>query len=210
LVAGALRENHERCAAALATACAARLRVAAGDEQRVSALASGFGQGRAGVALALHVLATSGLGDDLLALRDAALSGATEPNSRVDWCHGAAGIGIGCLAMDGAEGSIEQMTTAVELHGWLPGDSLCHGALGNTDLLLLTGHDARPWGAGVLARRRIAGAFACGGPRGVIVPGLMIGLAGIGYQLLRISAPAELPPLLVPGAGCAPRADHQG
>ncbi|NJL57749.1 hypothetical protein HC928_23425 [bacterium] len=38
--------------------------------------------------------------------------------------------------------------------------------------------------------------WACGTPTGVETPGLMMGLAGIGYQLLRLANPQSVPSIL--------------
>ena len=64
-----------------------------------------------------------------------------------------------------------------------------------------------------LTGRRIAGSilddiqsngWKCGNPLGVDCPGLMTGLAGIGYGLLRLAAPERVPSVLLLEA---PRAD---
>jgi len=38
--------------------------------------------------------------------------------------------------------------------------------------------------------------WGCGGPNGVEMPGLMLGLAGIGYQMLRLAEPDRVPSVL--------------
>jgi lantibiotic modifying enzyme len=38
--------------------------------------------------------------------------------------------------------------------------------------------------------------WLCGGPSGIESPGLMLGLAGIGYQLLRLAEPQRVPSVL--------------
>jgi lantibiotic modifying enzyme len=38
--------------------------------------------------------------------------------------------------------------------------------------------------------------WRCGGPGGVETPGLMLGLAGIGYQMLRLAEPDRVPSVL--------------
>jgi lantibiotic modifying enzyme len=37
----------------------------------------------------------------------------------------------------------------------------------------------------------------CGVPNGVETPGLMTGITGIGYELLRLAAPTQVPSLLI-------------
>src|SRR5262249_23114157 len=49
--------------------------------------------------------------------------------------------------------------------------------------------------SGVLSRIR-AGGWTCGVPQGVETPGLLAGLAGIGYGLLRLASPAVIPSIL--------------
>jgi lantibiotic modifying enzyme len=39
--------------------------------------------------------------------------------------------------------------------------------------------------------------WQCGGPQAVEMPGLMLGLAGIGYQMLRLAEPDRVPSVLV-------------
>ena len=89
--------------------------------------------------------------------------------------------------------------------------SLCHGDLGNIELLL----QARRLGGGSVwdeESQRIAGSvlvsiegdgWRCGNPRSVESPGLLTGLAGIGYGLLRLAESQRVPPVLLlsPGAG---------
>jgi lantibiotic modifying enzyme len=82
---------------------------------------------------------------------------------------------------------------------------LCHGDLGNVDFLLLASArlaDPR-WPA---ETGRLAGAilgsierngWLCGVPLAVETPGLMTGLAGIGYGLLRLAVPTRVPSVLV-------------
>lgn len=48
----------------------------------------------------------------------------------------------------------------------------------------------------ILGSARDNGWF-CGVPLGVESPGLMTGLAGIGYELLRLAEPTNLPSILV-------------
>lgn len=127
------------------------------------------------------------------------------------WCHGAAGIGLGRLNslahVDDAEIRAE-IATALETtlaQGFGMNHSLCHGDLGNLELLQqAAGVLADPQlqarfeslSAGVLASIKNHG-WLCGVPSGVETPGLMNGLAGIGYGLLRLAEPARVPSVLV-------------
>ena len=126
------------------------------------------------------------------------------------WCHGAPGIGL--VRLD-ALGSSDDPELARDLaaalgstarFGFGSNDSLCHGDLGNLELFVrahelgyrgewedaLAGHSSR------LVTRVQKGHWRCGVPGGVETPGLMTGLAGIGYGLLRIAAPERVPSLL--------------
>ncbi|WP_205661013.1 type 2 lanthipeptide synthetase LanM family protein [Amycolatopsis vastitatis] len=117
------------------------------------------------------------------------------------WCHGAVGIGLGRLALPGpadAERSAEitAATTAALATGFGANHSLCHGDFGSLDLLLAAGHDeAADRGAAVLGSIDRHG-WRCGVPTGAETPGLMAGLAGIGYGLLRAADPAHVPSVL--------------
>ncbi|MCC6170219.1 MAG: type 2 lantipeptide synthetase LanM family protein, partial [Caldilineaceae bacterium] len=82
--------------------------------------------------------------------------------------------------------------------------SALQGAMGVLDLLMLAGGR---WGddwphpqVDELAARLVAGMARdgrrCATPQAVEVPGLMLGLAGIGYQLLRLAEPARVPSVL--------------
>jgi type 2 lantibiotic biosynthesis protein LanM len=126
------------------------------------------------------------------------------------WCHGAPGIGLARLAaLEQLDDTVvrEEIDTALRTtldHGFGRGHALCHGDLGNLELLLQAGT--------VLADRRwreeayrLAGPIAdcvsrnewrCGTPREVESPGLMTGLAGIGYGLLRLAEPTRVPSVL--------------
>lgn len=132
----------------------------------------------------------------------------TPPRSPVLWCHGAAGIGMSRLAMAGVLDDPlidEELSIAVDTvvrAGFGHNFSLCHGDLGNLDLLL----QAAPLsstGASIASRHAKAvldgieaQGWVCGLPGGMEAPSLMVGLAGIGYGLLRIAAPAAVPSVL--------------
>ncbi len=58
-------------------------------------------------------------------------------------------------------------------------------------------HGAARTGEGAAADSVDEHGWLCGVAWGVETPGLMTGLAGIGYGLLRLAAPEEVPSLLV-------------
>jgi type 2 lantibiotic biosynthesis protein LanM len=135
------------------------------------------------------------------------------------WCHGAPGIGLarlGCVSLDPDEEFHSEIEAAVQ---WLranppnPADHLCCGEFGNLELLLAAGlrlgrtdwvHEAQIRGASTIAR---AGRMHDGGRTGfqsnlgpcdsIFMPGLFDGLAGIGYQMLRLAAPGRVPSVLL-------------
>ncbi|MFG1678313.1 type 2 lanthipeptide synthetase LanM family protein [Micromonospora sp. NPDC049282] len=174
-------------AADLARVCADRL-----DTSRTSAggLAAGFADGRAGVAWARR--------------DDAAVAALSLPDTADHgWCGGAAGI--------------------VSVRGVQPGDdpariirrfaqrpvlrdlSLCHGELGVVEALVVLAafepdrsvQRALRWRAGLVLDAIERYGPCCGTPDGVATPGLLNGLAGIGYGLLRLGFPAQVPSVLL-------------
>ncbi len=82
--------------------------------------------------------------------------------------------------------------------------SLAYGDLGRLDFLFIVCRERpAPELVAVVAEHIAAmtqpiaeGRWLCGTPFGVATPGLMTGLAGIGYQLLRLAACPDLPSLL--------------
>jgi len=148
-------------------------------------------------------------------LRQTELSGAeAEPGSprfMAAWCHGAAGIGLARLrALQHLEDPVLSDEIAAALHttltrGFGQTHSLCHGDMGNLDLLIeasQTLNDSR-WRlqidrlAAMVLDSMDRDGWQCGGPQAVELPGLMLGLAGIGYQMLRLAAPDLVPSVLV-------------
>lgn len=133
-----------------------------------------------------------------------------DPPFMVAWCHGAPGIGLGRLASlpyfeDGVmheEIAIALQTTLAQGFGW--NHSLCHGDLGDLETLLTAAQvldDAeyqahRERLAAMLLESIETYGWLTGIPLGVETPGLMTGLAGIGYELLRLAAPERVPCLL--------------
>ena len=129
----------------------------------------------------------------------------------VAWCHGAVGIGLSRVNMldcfDDAAIRAEIGAAVHTAFDWGVGDnqSLCHGALGNLDFLLQAGR--------TLADRDVAASanglaravlediarhgWRCGLPLSAESPGLMTGLAGIGYGLLRLADPLRIPSVLL-------------
>jgi type 2 lantibiotic biosynthesis protein LanM len=128
----------------------------------------------------------------------------------VAWCHGAPGIGLARLRSlthtDTSEirADIEAALNTTITRGFGGNHSLCHGDLGNLDFLLdaaLTLHNAELKDrvyriAGSILESIKADGWLCGVPSGVESPGLLTGLAGIGYELLRLAEPENVPSVL--------------
>src|SRR5262249_30212673 len=123
------------------------------------------------------------------------------------WCHGAPGIGLARAALlelradDGWRADLSVAAWATERHGFGLNHSLCHGDLGNVELLeraaqtlndtaLADAYEAR---LGAIADSIDRLGWSCGVPLGVETPGLWNGIAGIGYGWLRAAAPQEIP-----------------
>ena len=135
----------------------------------------------------------------------------SERSFMVGWCHGAPGIALTRLqALEHVEGARlhDDIAAALETtlrHGFGGDHSLCHGSLGNIEPLLQASErlGPHPW-AGHVERASAAvvgsirdNGWSCGVPLGVESPGLMTGLAGIGYGLLRLSEPSRIPAILI-------------
>jgi type 2 lantibiotic biosynthesis protein LanM len=134
------------------------------------------------------------------------------------WCYGAPGIGLARLrALDhlatlppGEAGALrEEVAIAARLtaeRGFGQNHCLCHGDLGNLDFLAQAagtpdapaglGREVRRWTAVVLGSIARDG-WRCGTRAGVLSPGLMNGLAGIGLGLLRLADARRVPSVLV-------------
>ena len=126
------------------------------------------------------------------------------------WCHGAPGVGLGrtrAYRYFPDREILEEIETAVATtleRGFGLNHSLCHGDLGNVELLLegsriLPGNRFSKFlestTSSILASIDEHG-FLCGVPSGVETPGLMTGLSGIGYGLLRLAEPEAVPSVL--------------
>ena len=137
------------------------------------------------------------------------------------WCHGAPGIGLTRLRLlqltaDDALGSEVRAAVDATLaslrdprSAMLSNFSLCHGAPGNAELLLLAGHTfgdaslteaARQVGElGISQVHERGGEWPSGNPNGLPTPGLMLGDAGVGLFYLRLHDPHGTPPAVLIG-----------
>lgn len=133
------------------------------------------------------------------------------------WCHGAAGIGLarlGTARFGEADSSLGAEVAAavatVRRRPLSPLDTLCCGNLGNAELLAEAARlpDNHALGAALAAeasaatralleRAEASGSFGWNAAGDDDNLGLFRGLAGIGYALLRRTAPETLPNLLI-------------
>ena len=144
--------------------------------------------------------------------RRTAAASTEEPMFCMAWCHGAPGIGLGRI------GALDIMNTVDVQHDiqaalastgsvkLLPHDHLCCGNAGLMDTLCTAGERLYQgdWTrkALQLAARTIARANKCGGfniafRNGFFNPSLFQGAAGVGYQLLRLADPVQIPSVLL-------------
>lgn len=129
---------------------------------------------------------------------------------QVTWCHGAPGIGLArllcrrLLADPLLEEEIEVALRTTRAKGFGSNHSLCHGDLGNLELFLEAARafPESSWGAeanrlaAIILQSIERNGWLCGNPLAVESPGLMTGLAGIGYGLLRCTEPDRVPSVL--------------
>ena len=133
------------------------------------------------------------------------------PRYPIAWCHGAAGIGLARLAvLNRLDDStlLDEIRVALNTtlkHGFGQSHCLCHGDMGNLELLLSAARmlddanlarETQRMTARILASMDRTGWY-CGGPDGVELPGLMLGIAGIGYEMLRLADPETIPNVLI-------------
>ena len=186
-------------AAALAGEYADRLAEGMADEA-----ATGFADGPAGVGYVLLRHAAAGGGERHAAAGRAALD--RDPVPSLDdpnyaWCTGIAGHVLARAALGEPP---DRWVALLDAREPLRDTSLCHGELGVAEALTVLaagGHDvarAAQWRCAA----RLLGALEqhgprCGTPRAVPAPGLLSGLAGIGFGLLRLGFPETVPSVLL-------------
>lgn len=134
-----------------------------------------------------------------------------KPSFACSWCHGAPGIGLARLGILGVLDSpaihedIEAAIIATKQQKLRNSDHLCCGNLGRVDFLLTAAQklsrpelmqDAIQIASRVVARAKQKGHF---GYSSILNfhPGFFPGAAGIGYQLLRLAYPDQLPSVLL-------------
>lgn len=144
-------------------------------------------------------------------------AGQQESNSyMVAWCHGAPGIGMARLAslayVDDAtlHAEIDAALQTSLAHGFGVNHCLCHGDMGNLEFVLsatklpsLSQYEeqAQALTSALLENIERQGRVT-GVPLGVETPGLMIGITGIGYALLRLASAERIPSVLLLAPPC--------
>jgi lantibiotic modifying enzyme len=125
------------------------------------------------------------------------------PGYMTAWCHGATGIGLAreraaeILSDEGyrAEAEIARETSKSSLENIGAGNfSLCHGHAGNAEFC----HSKETMEAGIAEFEEKRMPWPCGTKGAGEIPGLMLGIAGIGHTCLRLTDPDRYPSVLVP------------
>ncbi|MFI7673265.1 type 2 lanthipeptide synthetase LanM family protein [Actinophytocola sp. NPDC049390] len=172
----------------------------AGRDGPGAGLPGGFARGRAGIGWALANHGSPAHAD----LGRHVASTATADAARGGWCSGPAGA---LLAVASAGIGADTPWPEPDPDVGRPGDlSLCHGELGVVEVLGALGRQGPvPDDIAVGLRRRVSRVLAtvqhdepwCGVPDRLATPGLLNGLSGIGYALLRLAAPDTTPSVLL-------------
>lgn len=131
--------------------------------------------------------------------------------SKITWCYGAAGIGMARLcSLDYLKDDklvkqeIDIAVKTVLANGFGNNHSLCHGDLGNLDFLVQASEKLGDINlktqihniASIILDSIDKYGWLCGTPFSVESPSLMVGISGIGYQLLRLAEPQVVPSIL--------------
>ena len=130
------------------------------------------------------------------------------------WCHGATGIGLARLGLRGLineedrQSDIAAAVSAARQPQHLPTDDVCCGNFGRVELLLeaasierndaLTA-EAHALASNLVARSRLTGGFRYKTGTHRQNPSFFTGVAGIGYQLLRLAGKHPVPSILTWG-----------
>ena len=128
------------------------------------------------------------------------------------WCHGAPGIALSRLAalpildIPEVRQDISHGLQATRIAGTEMLDTLCCGAMGRVETLVVAAkmlgdpaylQHAQEMASSILRRSRREGSYALGWKKAPYLASFHQGMAGIGYEYLRLAAPASLPSLLL-------------
>jgi type 2 lantibiotic biosynthesis protein LanM len=165
---------------------------------------TGFARGPAGVGWALLRLASAIGSDRHEAVGRSFLAADGDPARYTDhgWCAGLPGVALARIGRSD-EGQA-RWVDALAGHPPLRDLSLCHGELGAVEALTELGRAGDERAAAAVGRRAglVLGSLEqygarCGTPNEVPTPGLLSGLAGIGYGLLRLGFADQVPSVLL-------------
>ncbi|MGP0058663.1 MAG: type 2 lanthipeptide synthetase LanM family protein [Beijerinckiaceae bacterium] len=131
---------------------------------------------------------------------------------RVTWCNGASGIGLarlgglGILDSPSIRRDIRGALSTTSNCGLMPRDHLCCGNCGLIETLLVAGsrlsepeltQQALRLASAMVARAERKHKFGVTLGSGFLIPTLLQGAAGVGYELLRVACPDQIPSLLL-------------
>lgn len=140
------------------------------------------------------------------------LAGPSMPPSHNRWCNGAVGIGLsrlGALSIISDQAYVDDTRLALEVANRASETMLdypCCGNLGLMELFLSASHrpefayarvHAELRAAAVIHKARLRGHYGLEPNEGIYNCSLHQGMAGIGYQLLRLSIPEQVPSMLL-------------
>lgn len=138
-----------------------------------------------------------------------------QPSCQCSWCHGASGIGLARLGglsilnTDAIRQDIEVALQTTQKYGVRDIDHLCCGNMGRVEVLLVAGQklsdsklfeEANQQAALIIARAEQTGEYrllTSNLPKSLFMPGFFKGIAGIGYEMLRLASPDLLPSVLL-------------
>jgi len=171
--------------------------------------AVGFARGPAGVGWALLRLAAA-IGSDrheAVGVEYLAAEGDPAASGDFGWCAGIAGTVLARIGR--TDQGLTGWVDALAGHPPLRDLSLCHGELGAMEALTVLGRAGDERAAAAVVRRAglVLGSLdqygaRCGTPGEVPTPGLLSGLAGIGYGLLRLGFADRVPSVLLLDPSC--------
>ena len=182
--------------------------------------ADGFAAGPAGIGWSLVRFAETRAEPRYLAAGRLAARRAVEtssPDESLGWCSGASGRLLARTCLPAAAEGLDEEARILAGRPVLEDLSLCHGEAGVADVLSAlsaatrsrAAHRAKRHRAGLLLDVVNRSASVCGTPGGVSTPGLLNGLAGLGYELLRLGFADRVPSvLLLQASSSAPTLTH--
>ncbi len=127
----------------------------------------------------------------------------------ISWCHGLVGLGLVYIGLGKLLGrgvykeKIKKCEEKIRNRVWENSDCLCHGNMGTVDFYIEYSQYQNETIFMEYAKKIISYCLLkhkkwhCGCKQDIIVYGIMTGISGIGYELLRVLYPNELPNILL-------------